>query len=55
MMGIINARIISKGRYGRTKEIVLNIPSMQARAAIQEDYSIGNLEVLTLPRQLTFA
>ena len=55
MMGIINARIISKGRYGRTKEIVLNIPSMQARAAIQEDYSIGSLEVLTLPRQLTFA
>jgi len=55
MMGIINARIISKGRYGRTKEIVLNIPSMQARAAIQEDYSIGSLEVLTLPRQLTIA
>jgi cell division control protein 6 len=55
MMGIINARIISKGRYGRTKEIVLNIPSMQARVAIQEDYSIGNLEVLTLPRQLTLA
>lgn len=55
MMGIINARIISKGRYGRTKEIVLNIPSMQARAAIQEDYSIGSLEVLTLPRQLTLA
>ncbi len=55
MMGIINARIISKGRYGRTKEIVLSIPSMQARAAIQEDYSIGNLEVLTLPRQLTLA
>jgi cell division control protein 6 len=55
MMGIINARIISKGRYGRTKEIVLSIPSMQVRAAIQEDYSIGNLEVLALPRQLTFA
>jgi len=55
MMGIINARIISKGRYGRTKEIVLSIPPMQVRAAIQEDYSIGNLEVLTLPRQLTFA
>lgn len=53
MMGIINARIISKGRYGRTKEIVLNIPLLQARAAIQEDYSIGNLEVLSLPRQLT--
>lgn len=55
MMGIINARIINKGRYGRTKEIVLTIPSIQARAAIQEDYSIGNLEELMLPRQLTLA
>ena len=37
MMGIINARIISKGRYGRTKEIVLNVQPLQARAAIQEE------------------
>ena len=53
MLGIINAQLISKGRYGRTKEITLNIPSVQARAAIQEDYSIGSIELLTLPRQLT--
>lgn len=53
MLGIINAQLISKGRYGRTKEITLNIPSIQARAAIQEDYSIGSIELLTLPRQLT--
>jgi cell division control protein 6 len=55
ILGLINAVIVSKGRYGRTKEIVLSIPSMQVRAAIQEDYSIGNLEVLALPPQLTFA
>lgn len=53
MLGIINAQIISKGRYGRTKEITLNVPSIQAKAALQEDYSLGNLELLTLPRQLT--
>lgn len=53
MLGIINAQVISKGRYGRTKEITLNVPSIQARAAIQEDYSIGSIELLTLPRQLT--
>jgi cell division control protein 6 len=27
MLGIINAKVISKGRYGRTKEITLAIPS----------------------------
>ena len=27
MLGIINARVVSKGRYGRTKEIRLSIPS----------------------------
>ena len=26
MMGIINARVISKGRHGRTREIRLSIP-----------------------------
>ena len=26
MLGIINAQVISKGRYGRTKEIKLLIP-----------------------------
>ncbi len=27
MLGIINAKVISKGRYGRTREIVLAVPS----------------------------
>jgi len=54
MLGIINARIISKGRYGRTKEIVLNVQPLQARAAIQEDY-ISDVDTSTLPRQLTLA
>lgn len=27
MLGLINARVVSKGRYGRTKEIKLEIPS----------------------------
>lgn len=55
MLGIINAQIISKGRYGRTKEITLNIPPIQARAAVQEEHPIGSAEVLSLPRQLTLA
>jgi len=27
MLGIINAKLISKGRYGRTREIVMSVPS----------------------------
>lgn len=55
MMGIINAHVISKGRYGRTKEISINLQPVQARAALQEDYSLSAIEVLPLPRQLTLA
>ena len=27
MLGIINSKVISKGRYGRTREIQVTIPS----------------------------
>jgi Cdc6-like AAA superfamily ATPase len=30
MLGIINAKVISKGRFGRTREIGLSIPSSLA-------------------------
>ena len=53
MLGVINAQIVSSGRYGRTKEISLNLPEVEVRAAIREDYSIGSLETLLLPRKLT--
>ncbi|MDI6643002.1 MAG: ORC1-type DNA replication protein [Candidatus Hodarchaeaceae archaeon] len=55
MLGIISARIVNKGRYGRTKEIKLNIHPTQARAAMQGDYYISAIDVLALPRQLTLA
>lgn len=53
MLGIINAQIINRGRHGRTKEIKLNIHPTQARAAIQEDYSIGGVDLQAHPLQLT--
>jgi len=31
MLGIINAKVISKGRYGRTREITLTIPEQNIR------------------------
>jgi len=35
MLGIINARVISKGRYGRTREIRLAIPSSTVPGLVQ--------------------
>jgi cell division control protein 6 len=37
MMGILNARVISKGRYGRTKEIQLSVPLAETKAVLRED------------------
>jgi len=39
MLGLINARVISKGRYGRTREIKLSIPNQligKAKEIIKE-------------------
>ena len=49
LLGIINAKIINKGRHGRTKEIRLCVDPLQVHATIQEDYrfeilSIGMIE-----------
>jgi cell division control protein 6 len=54
MLGVISAQIVNKGRYGRTKEIKLNIHPTQARAAIQDE-QIMMTEVPSLSRQLTLA
>jgi cell division control protein 6 len=43
VLGIINAKIVNKGRYGRTKEITLNVHPLQVQAAVQQDYLFGNL------------
>ncbi len=37
MLGIINARIIYKGRGGRTREIQLSVPSLETRRVLEED------------------
>jgi len=52
MLGIIEARIVNKGRYGRTKEIKLNIHPTQARAALQEDSLIVEIETVVIPRKV---
>lgn len=53
LMGVVCAKLVNKGRYGRTKEITLNIPLPQVKEALQFDYSLGGVETLPLPKQLT--
>jgi len=43
MLGIINSIIISKGRYGRTREIKLDVPNESVKEALLEDYRLEAL------------
>ncbi|MEM2890205.1 MAG: ORC1-type DNA replication protein [Candidatus Hadarchaeum sp.] len=52
MLGIISAKIVNKGRQGRTKEIKLNIHPTQAMAAIHDE-QLMSIDTLRLSRQLT--
>lgn len=44
MLGIVNAVVVSKGRYGRTKEIVLSVPINSTKKVLFEDYRLKPLE-----------
>ncbi|WNY26359.1 ORC1-type DNA replication protein [Methanolapillus ohkumae] len=44
MLGIINAMVVSKGRYGRTKEISLSVPVKNTYDVLLEDYKISPLQ-----------
>jgi cell division control protein 6 len=43
MLGIVNAVVVSKGRYGRTKEIVLSVPINSTKKVLFEDYRLKPL------------
>lgn len=51
MLGILNATIVSKGRYGRTKEISLSVPSDSTGKVLFEDYRLKPLEEYRPPNQ----
>ncbi len=51
MLGILNATVISKGRYGRTKEISLSVPTDSTSRVLFEDYRLKPLEGYKLPNQ----
>ncbi len=42
-IGLLNARVVSRGRYGRTKKISLAIPRTPFKEAYEEDVHIGQL------------
>jgi cell division control protein 6 len=44
MLGIVNAVVVSKGRYGRTKEISLSVPLEATEDVLQSDSRLGDVE-----------
>jgi cell division control protein 6 len=44
MLGIVNAVVVSKGRYGRTKEISLSVPIAETEAVLHSDSRLGDID-----------
>ena len=44
MLGIVNAVVVSKGRYGRTKEISLSVPVEETKAVLTSDSRLADLD-----------
>jgi cell division control protein 6 len=44
MLGIVNATVVSKGRYGRTKEISLSVPPESTSKVLMDDYRLKALK-----------
>lgn len=51
MLGILHTTVVSKGRYGRTKEITLSVPSSKLRLILLQDYRLKVLSNVSLPVQ----
>jgi cell division control protein 6 len=51
MLGILNARIVNKGRYGRTKEIKVGVPINQIKGQLETDYKIERVSSYVPPVQ----
>jgi len=43
MLGIVNAVVVSKGRYGRTKEISLSVPQAETKTVLLSDSRFDGL------------
>jgi cell division control protein 6 len=54
ILGLINAVIVSKGRYGRTKEISLSVPEECVQPVLLEDYKLKAIPSIRVRTQMTF-
>jgi cell division control protein 6 len=51
LLGILNSRVVSKGRYGRTKEIKLEISPVGIKLVLEDDIRLRNLPNFRLPQR----
>ena len=42
--GIVNAIVVPKGRYGRTKEISISVPIEETEAVLLSDSRLGDID-----------
>jgi cell division control protein 6 len=54
LLGIINTVVVSKGRYGRTKEITLSVPLANLKNTLLQDYRMKVLSDISVPVQTRF-
>jgi len=54
LLGLISARLESRGRYGRSKEISMGHDSSRVRDVILENYRLGDLRGIQTPVQQRF-
>jgi len=55
MLGILHTIVVSKGRYGRTKEITLSVYSAKLKSILQQDYRLKVLSNINIPLQARLA
>ncbi len=53
ILGLVNAVIVSKGRYGRTKEISLSVAEECVQPVLLEDYKLKPLSTIRVRQQVT--
>ena len=53
ILGLVNAVIVSKGRYGRTKEISLSVPEECVQPVLLEDYKLKAISNIRVRTQVT--
>ena len=51
MLGIVNAVVVSKGRYGRSKEISLSVPLEETKTVLTADSRLGDIDAESIPGQ----